>query len=177
MVYFKQKSINAAQFNSKNKEVMKMKKIIFFTMTMVFALAIGAAYAGMEGGHDVMFNGITNFSARGYDTTSDALKIDAADWGVVRGVAEVEGASAGGLRAGEIELHPYNGITNFSGRGYDTTSDALKIDAADWGAVRSPIEGASAGGLRAGEIELHPYNGVTDFSGRSYNTTSDALLL
>jgi len=46
----------------------------------------------------------------------------------------------------------------------------LKIDAADWGAVRSSVEGASAGGLRAGEMELHPYNGVTDFSGRSYDS-------
>ena len=153
-----------------------MKKIMLLTMTMVFALSIGAAYAGMdiygakEGGHGVMFNGITNFSGKGIDTTSDALKIDAADWGAVRSVGEVKGASAGGVRAGEMELHPYNAITNFSGRGYDTTSDALKIDAADWGAVRSPIEGASAGGLRAGEMELHPYNGVTDFSGRSYDS-------
>ena len=150
-----------------------MKKIMIYTVTMVFALALGVAYAGM-GGHDVMFNGITNFSGRSIDTTADALKIDAADWGVVSGLAEVEGASPGGLRAGEMEeLLPYNGVTNFSGRGYATTSDALRIDPSDWGAavvLRKPVEGASAGGLRAGEMDLHPYNGVTDFSGKSFDT-------
>ncbi len=154
-----------------------MKKIILLTMTLVFALAIGAAYAGMEGEHAVAFNGITNFSGKGYATTSDALRIDPADWGAVSSVREVKGASAGGLRAGDMELHPYNGITNFSGKGYATTSDALRIDPADWGAVRSvgEVKGASAGGLRAGDMD--PYNGVTDFSGRSYDMTPDALLL
>ncbi len=158
-----------------------MKKIMIFTMTIVFALAIGTVYGGMDiygakEGHEVMFNGITNFSGKGYATTSDALRISPADWGAVP--ISVEGSSAGGLRAGEMEdPHPYNGITNFSGKGIGTTSDALRIDPADWGAARNPVVGASAGGLRADEMELHPYNGVTDFSGRSYDTTSDALLL
>src|SRR5574341_688985 len=107
-----------------------MKKIILLTMTMVFALAIGTVYAGMEiygakEGSHVMFNGITNFSGRGYGTTSDALKIGPEDWGAVR--SAVEGASAGGLRAGEIDAHPFNGITDFSGRSYDMTPDALLL--------------------------------------------------
>src|SRR5574341_209483 len=107
-----------------------MKKIILLTMTMVLALAIGTVYAGMEiygakEGH-VMFNGITNFSGKGIGTTSDALRIDPADWGAVPSAAEVEGASAGGLRE-EMELHPFNGVTNFSGRGTATTSDALLL--------------------------------------------------
>ena len=70
-----------------------------------------------------MFNGITNFSGKGIGTTYDALKIGPEDWGAVP--SEVEGASAGGLRAGEMELHPFNGVTDFSGRSYDVTPELL----------------------------------------------------
>lgn len=54
----------------------------------------------------------------------------------------------------------HNGVTDFSGRSYDT----LEISST---AALNSVGAVSAGGLRAEGKAL--YNGVTDFSGRSYD--------
>ena len=124
-----------------------MKKISLFTMTMIFVLGFGAAYAAD--------NGITDFSGRAYDTFEIAP---------IAEVNSVEGVSAGGLRSDDIQID--NGVTDFSGRAYDT----FEIGLADSG---MSVEWESAGGMRAGDEPL--YNGTTDFSGRSYDTFDLAL--
>jgi hypothetical protein len=71
--------------------------------------------------------------------------------------------------AGGKDLH--NGVTDFSGRTYDTLSD---ISMAAPGAVSGAIvEGLNAGGPRADVPGLELNNGVTDFSGRTYDTLAD----
>jgi hypothetical protein len=54
-----------------------------------------------------------------------------------------------------------NGVTDFTGRSYDTFEIGPVADS-------NSMEGVSAGGLRADDSELG--NGVTDFSGRAYDT-------
>jgi hypothetical protein len=135
-------SLGAAWYNIFEGEEIAMKKILSIMMTVMFVLALGAAYAEE--------NGVTDFTGRSYDN----FEIQSGD-----GMKSVEGMSAGGLRSGERDL--YNGVTDFSGRSYDT----FEIGAAGTGAMKSR-EQESGGGLRGADREL--YNGVTDFSGRSY---------
>ncbi len=117
-----------------------MKKIMVYTIAMVFVLALGSAYAG---------NGITEFNGR-YDENA-ALALTPAP------VASVEGSSTGGIRAEDpVELH--NGVTDFSGR-YDENS-VLALTPAPVASV----EGSSTGGMRAVDSK-ELLNGITDFSG------------
>ncbi len=61
-----------------------------------------------------------------------------------------------------------NGVTNFSGRTYDTLSD---IGLAAPGAMEdiASVESSEAGGMRSADSSIEVSNGVTDFSGRSYD--------
>lgn len=118
-----------------------MKRISVYAMTMVFVLALGTAYAAD-------YNGITDFTGRAYDTFAI---------GPVGEANSVEGVSAGGERAGELQVG--NGVTDFSGKAYDTFEIDVRPD-------RS-VERMSAGGMRA-EGELG--NGITDFSGKARDT-------
>jgi hypothetical protein len=79
-----------------------MKKLFFMTMNMVFALTLGLAYAG---------NSVTDFTGRSYDTLELAQ---------IREIAHVEGSGAGGLRAGEAMKELSNGVSDFSGKLYDS---------------------------------------------------------
>jgi hypothetical protein len=69
----------------------------------------------------------------------------------------------GSAYAVELNKELYNGVTDFTGRSYDT------FEITPMNEVKG-IEGASAGGLRTGEAAKELYNGVTDFTGRSYDT-------
>ncbi len=90
-----------------------MKKIALVVFTIVFAAALGVAYAGEAG------NGITVFNGKSIDTLAD-LYPAAAD--PMPGV--VEGSNAGGLRSADLGIEEMNnGITDFTGRSIDTTSD------------------------------------------------------
>jgi hypothetical protein len=129
--------------STKKKGVLKMRKTIVCTISMVFVVALGTAYSADD-------NAVTDFTGRSYDTFEMAP---------VAAVNSVEGTGAGGFRAGDNEL--FNGVSDFSGRSYDT------FEMAPVAAVNS-VEGSGAGGIRADDEEL--FNGVSDFSGRSYDT-------
>ena len=105
-----------------------MKKIIIITITMVFGLALGLAYAGG--------NGVTDFAGRTYDTLEISPIL-----GVAHGA--FEGSAAGGIRLAASDTEQlYNGLTDFSGRTYDT----IEISKAP--AEGNIAEGSAAGGLR-----------------------------
>ena len=57
-----------------------------------------------------------------------------------------------------------NGITDFTGRSYDT------FDIGNGAMIGSSVEGVSAGGLREDTSMKELSNGVTDFSGRTYDS-------
>lgn len=135
------------------RKVFKMKKIFFTTMTTVFALTLGLAYAGDEAGK-VLTNGVTDFTGRSYDTLGP---------GPAGEIAHADGSAAGGLRAGEAIVKLYNGATDFTGRSFDTLELGQDREIAS-------AESSAAGGLRAGEAMKELSNGVSDFSGRSYDT-------
>ena len=108
-----------------------MKKIIFYTLAMVFVLALGAAYAA-EGGL-VLNNGVTVFSETGSPI----------------------------MRSAEPEIALHNGVTDFSGKIYDTRDIDLV-------AIKPAMESEHAGGMRdEGTKDL--INGVTVFSGYDSN--------
>jgi hypothetical protein len=120
-----------------------MKKIFYMTMTMVFALTLGLAYAGD------LSNGVTDFTGRSYDT----LGI-----GPAGEIARVQGSGAG-----EVIAKLHNGVTDFTGRSHDTIELGQDREIAQ-------VEGSAAGGMRAGEAMKELSNGVSDFSGRSYDS-------
>ena len=71
--------------------------------------------------------------------------------------------------AGGKELR--NGVTDFSGRTYDTLSDiSMAAPGVSHGAA---VESSNAGGLRSAGPDMESSNGVTDFTGRTYDTLSD----
>lgn len=111
---------------------------------MVFAAAFSVAYAGEEG--KVMNNGITDFAGRTIDTLSDLSLVGP-------GVAEVEGANAGGIREDRPAAEWKNGITVFP----DERKDAM-------------VERSNAGGIRMEEPALPFVNGITDFSGETHDS-------
>jgi len=87
-----------------------MKKIMLLTMTMVFTVALGVAYAG---------NQFTDIPGKTYDTTWDLNPVFG---GNVRS-GSVEGSSAGSLRAAaEIKLDK-----DFFSPTYDTTSTCCGV--------------------------------------------------
>ena len=134
-----------------------MKKIMVLTMTMVFAVALGVAYAG---------NQFTDIPGKTYDTTWDLNPVFGGD---VRS-GSVEGSSAGGLRAGAAGK---NLDKDFFSPTYDTTSDVLwGLNAPEASGIRSgSVESSHAGGSRAAaEIKLDK-----DFYSPTYDTTSDVL--
>lgn len=80
-------------------------------------------------------------------------------------VAPVEGSNAGGLRSAEPGTQLINGITDYSGRSYDTLSD---LSMASTGAsLGASAESSHAGGLRTAESGNRAFNGITDFTGKS----------
>ncbi len=90
-----------------------MKKIALFVFTVVFAVALGVAYAGEAG------NGITVFNGKSIDTLSDLYP--AASDPVP---SAVEGSNAGGLRSADLGIETMNnGITDFTDRSYDAVPD------------------------------------------------------
>jgi hypothetical protein len=98
-----------------------MKKTIFLTSTLVFALTLGVAYAyegDREKGSTEPSNGITNFTGSILDAESDIGTAGAAVSDL-----SVESSGAGGLRAGGVDQEPFNGITDFAGRIHDAESD------------------------------------------------------
>jgi hypothetical protein len=145
-----------------NERGVKMKKILLYAITMVFALTLGVSYAN-AGGKELQ-NGITDFSGRTYDTLSD---ISMATPGASHGAA-VESSNAGGLRSAEPGMELNNGVTDFSGRTYDTLSD---VGMAAPSASRSAaVESSNAGGPRTVIPGQESSNGITDFSGRTYDS-------
>lgn len=145
-----------------------MKKTIFLTSTLVFALTLGVAYAyegDREKGSTEPSNGITNFTGSILDAESDV-----GTGGMPLGSSSVEGAGAGGLSAGDAGLEPINGITDFSGSILDAESD-IGIAGAAMG--DSSVESSGAGGLRAGGVGSESFNGITDFAGRVLDAESD----
>ncbi len=92
-----------------------MKKIMVFTITMVFAFALGA-YA-KEGGKQ-LYNGITDFTGRSVDSAADLVPAPQA-----MHTTAVEGSDAGGPRSAGPDKKLYNGITDFTGRSVDSAAD------------------------------------------------------
>jgi hypothetical protein len=140
-----------------------MKKIMFLSMMMVLALAIGSAYAGeratwalTESGN-LPHNGITVFSAGPVDFDNVPLLA-----GTMSGSYE-EGSAAGGWREEEAlsKSYTYNGVTIFSERPIDF--DTVQLGAVMMIGVYE--EGSAAGGLHEEEAAF-PGNGVTIFSDR-----------
>ena len=138
-----------------------MKKIMFLSMMMVLALAVGSAYADesaawtLTESSNLPHNGITVFSA--VPVAFDDVPFLA---GTMSESYE-EGSAAGGWREEEAmtESHLYNGVTIFS-------EHAIDFDAVPLGAVATIgvyEEGAAAGGLREEELTF-PGNGITIFS-------------
>lgn len=134
------------------RKVFKMKKILFMTMIMVFALTLGLAYAGDEA-RKVLSNGVTDFTGRSYDTLG---------LGPAGEIAHADVSAAGGLRAGKAIEKLHNGVTDFTGRSFDALELGQDREIAS-------AESSAAGGLRAGEAMKELSNGVSDFSGRSYD--------
>ncbi len=90
-----------------------MKKIALFVFTIVFAAALGVAYAGE------VPNGITNFTGKYINTLGD---LSPADSGAMPNA--VESSNAGGLRSADLGIERLdNGATDFTGRTYDSPSD------------------------------------------------------
>jgi hypothetical protein len=140
----------------------KMKKILLYAITMVFAVAFSVAYAGEEG--KVMNNGITDFAGRTIDTLSDLSLVGPA--------AYVESANAGGFREEGPVAEWSNGITVFSGKGISTRTDLDEYFAAAYPAEMKDamVESSNAGGIRIEEPALPLVNGITDFSGETHDS-------
>ena len=104
-----------------------MKKIILYAIAMVFVLSLGTAYA--EAGGD---NGTTilntNFDIGPVTTPASHMVKDNVvantnfDIGLVPPIpaASMDGAHAGGIREDKLAKELSNGITDFSGRTYDS---------------------------------------------------------
>lgn len=140
-----------------------MKKIMTYTITMVFAVALSVAYAYEDG--KAMNNGITDFTGRTIDTLSDLSVVGP-------GAAYVEGAKAGGIRLEGPVAEWKNGITVFSGKGISTGTDLDEAFAAAFPVEMKAamVESSNAGGMRPDEPGLVLYNGITDFSGNTYDS-------
>jgi hypothetical protein len=143
----------------------QMKKILLYAITMVFGLALSAAYALEEG--KLMNNGITDFAGKTIDSLSD---LTLAGPGAI---AEVEGANAGGIRSEGPAVAWYNGVTVFSGKGINTRTDLDEYFADSFRVDEmkaAMVESSHAGGIRPEEpIPVLP-NGITDFSGNTYDS-------
>ena len=133
-----------------------MKKIMFLSMMMVLALAVGSAYA-VESARWISepHNGITLFSAGPVDFDNALLGT---------GVASslyAEGSATGGWRGEEAMTEPYlnNGITILS-EGPVSFDAVMYGEAETMGAFE---EGSAAGGLHVEETVL-PENGITIFN-------------
>ena len=113
---------------------------------MVFAFAFGSVYAGDKSGEfiGVMSEGTTI-------TTGNS--------------GSVESSSAGGLRAADPAKVIQNGVTDFTGRTYDS----LCIPAEGTTMNSRSVESSSAGSLRAANSAQSLQNGVTDFTGGTYD--------
>ncbi len=62
-----------------------------------------------------------------------------------------------------------NGITDFSGRSYDSVSS---FNSAESDPMPSVVEGSSAGGQRSADFGIEEMNnGITDFTDRTYDTS------
>src|SRR5512134_1033528 len=134
-----------------------MKKIMFLSMMMVLALAVGSAYAdesatwALTESGNLPHNGITVFSSAPVDFDNVPLLA-----GTMSGSYE-EGSAAGGWREEEALTEPYNGVTIFSERPIDFDTVGLGAEAM----IGFYEEGFSAaGGLREGEAEVLPENGI-----------------
>jgi hypothetical protein len=146
--------------NVKRNEVAKMKKIMLLTVMMVFALAVGSAYADESATWALTQsgNGITVFGAG--PAEFDNLPLAAGEMSS----SYEEGSAAGGWREEEEALvvtEPYNGITIFIAGPVDfetTLGTVVMIGAYE--------EGSAAGGLHEEEAALAPENGITIFSDR-----------
>jgi len=119
-----------------------MKKIIFYSLTMVFALALGVSYA-LEG------NGVTDFSGLTYDIGPAGIP-----------APTMEGESAGGMREAVPDPLWYNGVTDF--RGKTVEEENISIEP-------SILSGEHAGGMREEAPSKELFNGVTDFAGFDSN--------
>ena len=115
-----------------------MKKIIFYSLTMVFVLTLGVAYA-IEG------NGVTDFSGLTYDIGPVGVP-----------EAPMEGISAGGMREADPGSLWNNGVTDFRGK---------TVEEKDINIEPSILSGAHAGGMREETPTKELFNGVTDFAG------------
>jgi hypothetical protein len=139
-----------------------MKKITLYAITMVFALTLGVAYANE--GNKELYNGVTDFSGKSYDTLANISNVSP---GAASEVL-MEGSHAGGLRTEVSSKESYNGVTDFSGRSYDTLADIG--NASPGASVGASVESSNAGGPRAEKSGKVSFNGITDFSGRSYDS-------
>jgi len=147
-----------------------MKKIILYTITMVFALTLSVAYAYEDG--KIMINGITDFTGRTADTLYDLNPVGPG----AMDNPYMEGSSAGGIRSAEPAAGSCNGVTIFNGKGASTHVDVVNLNYAFTasgfacntmkGAV---VEGSSAGGIRSEEPGPVLINGITDFTGKTYD--------
>jgi hypothetical protein len=134
-----------------------MKKTIIYITAMVFTIALGAVSAKAA---DKLYNGVTDFSGRTYDS------------GMIAGIAPVapiEHVSVGGLWIEEPTATAWNGVTNFAGGVYDSGAIAELEPAGVM--IASSVERSSAGGLRMDKKADEFRNGVTDFSGGIYDDT------
>ncbi|HYA86699.1 MAG TPA: hypothetical protein VEI57_06520 [Nitrospirota bacterium] len=124
-----------------------MKKLLVVTISVIFVLALGTAYAESA-------NGVTDFSGGTYESLGS---VPAEATG---SLMEDSGSGAGGLRdSAEIA----NGVTDFSGGTYESLGS---VPAEATGSLMED-SGSGAGGLRdSDEIA----NGITDFSGRTYES-------
>jgi hypothetical protein len=131
-----------------------MKKILLYTITMIFVLTLGVAYAEEDknfGSNEAKPDNFYDIGPADVSATS------------------VEGANAGGMRSVEPGIELNNGVTDVSGRTYDTLSD---ISMAAPGASRvASVEGSHAGGPRTEISGKGSLNGISDFSG----STCDSL--
>ena len=126
-----------------------MKKLITLTLTLALALAAVAVFAGPSMAADKLDAGDSMFMVPDrFIPAAEPVVKPAGDPRIAEEIAELS-----------------NGITDFSGRSYDspvTTPDRLA-------GVRESVEGNEAGGPRSVEVFKGLYNGITDFSGRSYD--------
>ena len=133
----------------KKERGVKMKKVMMITISMVFVLTLGFAYAAN--------NGVTNFSGLNYDIGPAGVP-----------TASVESVNAGGIREEGPSLSLGNSVTDFSGKTYDTLSDIGL--AAPVSSSKPVVESIHGGGLRRDEPSKELFNGVTDFTGRTYDS-------
>jgi hypothetical protein len=116
--------IRQLPFLKKKGEVM-MKKIVLFSIAMVFVVSLGAYAAG--------FNGVSDFTGRSYDNF---------EIGPAAAPNSVESTNAGGLRAGDKGVYTDKELYNVSnGKSYDMFEIELMTD-------QKSVEGQSSGGLR-----------------------------